>query len=216
MPEQNEAAAPLDVEDRFAIVPEWLLDADVSDAAVRLYAVLLRFGQTSGARMPSRSTLASRMRKKSTDSIDRAMRELVDLGAVVVQHRFDGGQRLTNNYLVRTSKPRRDGEPGGGRKNAATPADAATPTVAAGRRPAPRPRCARSPPTPPPDPRCGSRRPGRGGTNPSRHRPFATRTSRSWRRWKPTSPTPAACASHSSGEPASSSPPIASPSPGRR
>ena len=131
MPEQQEAR--LDVEDRFAIVPQWLLDADVSDAAVRLYAVLLRFGQTSGARMPSRSTLALRMRKKSTDSIDRAMRELVDLGAVVVQHRFDGGQRLTNKYLVRTSKPGSGEESGGGRKSAATPADAATRTDAATR-----------------------------------------------------------------------------------
>ena len=126
MPEHESAAAPLEVEDRFAIVPEWLLDADVSDAAVRLYAVLLRFGQSSGARMPARSTLAVRMRKRSTDTIDRAMRELVELGAVVVQHRFDGGQRLTNKYLVRTSRPRRDAESGGSRKNAATPTDAAT------------------------------------------------------------------------------------------
>ena len=96
----------LDVEDRFSIVPEWVLDSAISDAAVRLYAVLLRFGQTSGARMPARSTLARRMHKKSTDTVDRAMRELVELGAVVVQHRFDGGQRLTNKYLVRTSRPR--------------------------------------------------------------------------------------------------------------
>ena len=104
----------LDVEDRFAIVPEWVLDAAISDAAVRLYAVLLRFGQTSGARMPARSTLARRMHKKSTDTVDRAMRELVELGAVVVQHRFDGGQRLTNKYLVRTSRPRDNSQAGRG------------------------------------------------------------------------------------------------------
>lgn len=128
----NEDGASLDVEDRFAIVPEWLLDANISDGAVRLYAVLLRFGQSSGARMPSRSTLAKRLRKKSTDTVDRAMRELVELGAVVVQNRFDGGQRLTNRYLVRTSRPGRgDGDPGGSRKNAATPKSAATPTAAA-------------------------------------------------------------------------------------
>lgn len=126
----SEYEASLDVEDRFAIVPEWLLDAEISDAAVRLYAVLLRFGQSSGARMPSRSTLARRLRKKSTDTVDRAMRELVDLGAVVVENRFDGGQRLTNRYLVRTSRPR-GGDVGGSRKNAATPIRAATPTSAA-------------------------------------------------------------------------------------
>jgi len=129
----DEDKASLDVEDRFAIVPEWLLDADISDAAVRLYAVLLRFGQTSGARMPARSTLALRMRKKSTDTIDRAVRELVEFGAVVVQNRFDGGQRLTNRYLVCTSRPARDDASGGSRKNAATPTVATTPTVAATR-----------------------------------------------------------------------------------
>ena len=41
------------LEERFAIVPEWLLDAEIGDAAVRPYAVLLRYGQSSGARMPS-------------------------------------------------------------------------------------------------------------------------------------------------------------------
>ncbi len=62
----------LDVEERFAVVPEWLLDSPVSDCAVRLYAVLLRYGQVSGARMPSRATLTRRMHKKSTYTVDRA------------------------------------------------------------------------------------------------------------------------------------------------
>jgi hypothetical protein len=113
------------------------LDAAISDAAVRLYAVLLRFGQTSGARMPARSTLARRMHKKSTDTVDRAMRELVELGAVVIQHRFDGGQRLTNKYLVRTSRPRdTPSDPSrGGRTDAATPTHAASrPAAATGTR----------------------------------------------------------------------------------
>ena len=87
--------ADLVVEDRFAIVPEWLLDADIGDAAVRLYAVLLRYGNSSGARMPSRSTLARRLRKRSTDSVDRAMEELVAIGAVGVEHRYDGAQIRT-------------------------------------------------------------------------------------------------------------------------
>jgi hypothetical protein len=136
----------LDIEDRFAMVPEWLLDADVSDCAVRLYAVLLRFGQSSGARMPSRATLALRMRKKSTDTVDRAMRDLIAIGAVVVQPRYAGRERLTNLYRVRTSRPSGSSTPsvnppaptpqepisgpefvpdGGGRKFAATPISAA-------------------------------------------------------------------------------------------
>lgn len=105
--DQKQPAPDLVVEDRFAIVPEWLLDADVSDAAVRLHAVLLRYGQTSGARMASRSTLARRMHKESTDTIDRALKALVGIGAVTVEHRHDGAQRLTNAYHVRTSRPGR-------------------------------------------------------------------------------------------------------------
>ena len=125
----SDETAELCLEDRFAIVPEWLLDAEIGDAAVRLYAVLLRYGQSSGARMPSRSTLARRLRKKSTDSVDRAMKELVGIGAVRIEHRYDGAQRLTNAYHLRTSRPGRTEPPtpagGGRRKSAATPARSA-------------------------------------------------------------------------------------------
>ena len=121
----GDESADLVVEDRFAIVPEWLLDADIGDSAVRLYAVLLRYGSSSGARMPSRSTLAKRLRKRSTDSVDRAMKELASIGAVRVEHRYDGSQRLTNAYHVRTSRPRPAKPPTprceGSRKSAATP-----------------------------------------------------------------------------------------------
>ncbi|WP_143448413.1 hypothetical protein [Kineosporia sp. A_224] len=141
------------VEDRFAIVPEWLLDADVSDVAVRLYAVLLRYGQTSGARMPSRRLLAQRLRKRSTDTVDRAMKELVAVGAVVVERRRRGPVNLTNRYVVRTAAPgasasKRSGAPGvlsggaacsgmrgggggGGRRSAATPSQLSVPRTAA-------------------------------------------------------------------------------------
>lgn len=119
---------------RFAIVPEWIIDGDVSDCAFRLYAVLLRYGQSSGQRMPSRATLARRLRKRSVDTVDRAMKELVALGAVVVERRRDGKQNLTNRYHVRTSGPGRTAaatrdSPRPGRTGAAsgTPTDAATP-----------------------------------------------------------------------------------------
>jgi hypothetical protein len=91
------------VEHRFAIVPEWVIDAEISDSAFRLYSVLLRYGQSSGARMPSRATLARRLKKRSVDSVDRAMRELVAIGAVVVERRRRGRQNLTNRYFVVTS-----------------------------------------------------------------------------------------------------------------
>jgi hypothetical protein len=78
------------VEQHFAIVPEWVIDADISDAAYRLYSVLLRYGQSSGTRMPSRAPLARRLHKRSVDSVDRALKELVGIGAVVVERRRQG------------------------------------------------------------------------------------------------------------------------------
>src|SRR4051795_9316790 len=95
------------LEQHFAIVPEWVLDADISDDALRLYAVLLRYGQSSGHRMPGRRLLASRLHKRSTDSVDRALKELVGIGAVVVQHRRQGSVNLTNRYVVRSTPPQR-------------------------------------------------------------------------------------------------------------
>lgn len=118
----------LDVETHFAMVPEWVLDSPISDCALRLYAVLIRYGQTSGARVPGRSTLARRLRKQSVDTVDRAMKELVGIGAVELEHRRQGTRQLTNRYVVRTARP------GGGRTDAATPSrnPAAGPTDAAG------------------------------------------------------------------------------------
>ena len=134
---------------RFAIVPEWVLDLDVSDAALRLYALLLRYGGTSGTRMPSRRLLAERMRR-SVDSVDRAMRDLETAGLVRVERRRRGRENLTNRYHVRTTNPtdgsrgrplteqarprrsrRQAGLEGGGRRSAATRTTAATGTPAA-------------------------------------------------------------------------------------
>jgi hypothetical protein len=133
---------------RFAIVPEWVLDLDVSDAALRLYALLLRYGGTSGSRMPSRRLLADRMRR-SVDSVDRAMRDLEASGLVRVERRRRGRANLTNRYHLRTTNPAEkqrptaaaqrqpdtdetpDGAEGGSRRSAATRTAAATGTPAA-------------------------------------------------------------------------------------
>jgi hypothetical protein len=118
------------LEQRFAIVPEWVIDADISDCAYRLYSVLLRYGQTSGCRMPGRATLADRLHKTSKDTVDRALKELVAVGAVVVEHRHRDGRHLTNRYHLMSTRPaaRRIDPAPGGRIPAATPGrtDAAT------------------------------------------------------------------------------------------
>jgi hypothetical protein len=108
-------------EPKFAIVPEWVIDAAISDGAFRLYSLLLRYGNSSGCRMPSRQTLARRLRR-SVDAIDRAMRQLTQAGIVRVEHRRSGEQFLSNRYHVRTTAPARSGTvDGGSRKCAATP-----------------------------------------------------------------------------------------------
>ena len=69
------------LEQRDAIVPEWIIDATISNCALRVYAVLLRYGQTSGRRMPGRALLARRLHKSSKDTVDRALKELAGIGA---------------------------------------------------------------------------------------------------------------------------------------
>jgi len=135
-------AASLALEQYFAVVPEWIIDADISDCAYRLYSVLLRYGQTSGQRMPARATLAGRLRKTSKDTVDRALKELVGIGAVVVERRRRDGRNLTNRYLLMATPPQ-----------ARTAA-----TLAANLRPDPESSTQNPPPPPPP-----SRPPTTGG-----------------------------------------------------
>ena len=116
----------LRVEDQpFALVPEWVIDTDISDAAFRVYSLLLRYGNTSGQRMPSRKLLAVRLHR-SVDAVDRAVRELADTGLVRIEHRRAGRRNLTNRYHLTTSDPQ-GSRSGGGRTSAPTPS--ATPQV---------------------------------------------------------------------------------------
>jgi len=113
------AAGTLVVEEpRFAIVPEWVIDAAVSDGAFCLYSLLLRYGNGSGCRMPSRQTLARRLRR-SVDAVDRAMRQLTEAGIVRVEHRRSGEQFLSNRYHVRTTAPAGVATAGGGGRTSA-------------------------------------------------------------------------------------------------
>lgn len=89
------------VDHAFAMIPEWVLYADISANAVRLYGVLRRFAdQHSGECWPSRRLLADRC-KFSPATVDRALEELVEAGAVTVKGRVtDRGDRTSNLYTV--------------------------------------------------------------------------------------------------------------------
>lgn len=113
----------------FSIIPEWLLDATIPAAeegepptlvsanSIRLFAVLHRYAdKESGEAFPSRKTLAERM-GVSVDTVDRAARELVAVGALTISHRrTERGDSDSNNYHLSFVQPggRTDAETGMG------------------------------------------------------------------------------------------------------
>ena len=87
----------------FAIIPEWVLHADISANAIRLYGVLNRFANSNGHAWPSRKTIADLMRV-SVATIDRAKDELVELGALTVEPRTTpSGDPSSNLYILHVS-----------------------------------------------------------------------------------------------------------------
>lgn len=90
----------------FAIIPEWVLYADISPAAVRVYCVLHRHADNDTAKcIPSRKHIASKARL-GLSSVDRAIDELVRIKALIVQHRkSENGDPTSNEYTVIVNRP---------------------------------------------------------------------------------------------------------------
>lgn len=85
----------------FAIIPEWVLYADISPQAVRLYGVLRRYADRDGSCFPSRKRLASDLRMESTKPVDKALKELISIGAITSERRFtEQGDLQSNLYTV--------------------------------------------------------------------------------------------------------------------
>lgn len=90
----------------FAIIPEWVLYANISSNAIRLYCVLRRRAdKESGRCYPSRKTLAKEMGNISTRTLDRAIEELIEIGALKVLHRMNGEEYTSNLYTVISARP---------------------------------------------------------------------------------------------------------------
>lgn len=90
---------------RFSIIPEWVLDANVSDRAIRLYSILARYADNETLQaFPSRETLAKRAHC-SAKSVTKAIHELVNIGAVLKQHRKYGDSYQSNLYTLRRVGP---------------------------------------------------------------------------------------------------------------
>lgn len=85
---------------RYATIPEWILDAEISPYSVRLFSVLSRYVGSNEAAWPSRRLLAERMHC-SVDRVDASIKELVEIGAIstVRRHREDGSYTSNFYYL---------------------------------------------------------------------------------------------------------------------
>ncbi len=93
----------------FSMVPEWLLDSEVSHGAIRLFAVLARYTNSGRVSWPSRATLARRVHS-SKDTVDRYIKELEGINALTVEHRKEktkDGKLInrSNLYTIRFTPP---------------------------------------------------------------------------------------------------------------
>lgn len=101
------AAAGVTADNRFAVIPHWVLTRGLSSAAIHLYVVLVKYADNStGEAWPSRETLAHDI-DKSKDSVDRYIKELVAAGALAVTRRRRAGtkENYSNLYTVITTNP---------------------------------------------------------------------------------------------------------------
>jgi hypothetical protein len=89
----------------FSQIPHWVLYADISPQAIRLYAVLQHYANKQSEAWPSRSTLTKEIRVSSTRTVDSAMSELTKIGAVIIEHRMIGNEYTSNRYKVITASP---------------------------------------------------------------------------------------------------------------
>lgn len=123
---------PIGADATFTMTPTWVLYADISAQAVRLYGVLRDIANRSGYGWASRRTLADRMHVKDEQTVDRALAELVAIEAVEVVPRWSepehGKQphRLANGYLLRSVEAQ-----GGGGTSTSRGSRMGAPTVGA-------------------------------------------------------------------------------------
>lgn len=90
----------------FAIVPLWLIKRGISSVALHLYATLAAvYADREGKSWPSRSSLAETI-GCSVDTVDRSVKELVKVGALVKERRMNGdGGQSSNGYTLRFGRP---------------------------------------------------------------------------------------------------------------
>jgi len=100
----------------FAQIPRWIIESpNLSDRAVRLYGVLHRWAGLPDGIVPGRKRLSVALRGCSVSSVDRAVKELVAVGAMTVERRWDDAGDPTSNFYTLIQYP------GGSRTSEDTP-----------------------------------------------------------------------------------------------
>ena len=90
---------------RRAIVPEWLLDV-ASGNAVKLFAIIdAKYADRDGVGWPSRRTLAHDLGVKSPRTVDAAIAELEECGAIRTSARSDLRGQTSNLYRLIHNPP---------------------------------------------------------------------------------------------------------------
>jgi len=120
----TQTSSGITTDNRFVIIPQWVLMSPISDGALRLYAVLMKHADNmTGEAFPSRGTLAREIGKKSVRSIDGYIKELEQLGALRVERRKKSNlENWSNLYTVITVNRtgEQDSAPGGAASDALT------------------------------------------------------------------------------------------------
>ena len=95
----------IEADNYFAIIPEWILAADISPRAKNLYCILWTYAdRKDGSCYPSVTTLSKRV-GVSRANTHKLINELLDLGAITKQNRVKDNVKQTNLYFLITSKP---------------------------------------------------------------------------------------------------------------
>lgn len=95
----------IQVDIKFSIIPDWVLDAAISDRAVRVYGILARYADNETLQaFPSRETIAKRAHCNAK-AVTKAVNELIAIGAVTKAHRKTGDAFQSNLYTLRRVGP---------------------------------------------------------------------------------------------------------------
>lgn len=94
----------LDIDNRFVIIPEWILLSNVSDKAKVLYGALWKYADRNTNKcFPSRKRLAKDINCHAS-SVDRCLKELVKINAIQITRRppKENGANQSNLYTLKT------------------------------------------------------------------------------------------------------------------